>query len=220
MRVIDLTHLISPDMPVYPGTEGPKFSPANTYERDGFQETLLSMYSHTGTHMGPPAHLFAGRTTLDQMPAARFVGTACVVDCTGCRVGERITMDLVQRQPHAQEAEFLLFHTGWDRYWGQEQYFGAYPYLDEAVVDFVLQKHKKGVGLDTIGLDPVADVNLTLHKRLLRDQDVVIIENLTNLGQLGERLFIFCALPLKYCGADGAPVRAVGLLENGSQGHR
>ena len=52
------------------------------------------------------------------------------------------------------------------------------------------------------------------------DQEVVIIENLTNLRQLGEELFTFCALPLKYCGADGAPVRAVGLQENGSQGHR
>ena len=60
MRCIDLTHLISREMPVYPGTEPPRLQPANTYDRDGFQETLLTMYSHTGTHMDPPAHLFAG----------------------------------------------------------------------------------------------------------------------------------------------------------------
>ena len=63
MKVIDLTHTIRADMPVYPGTEPPKFEPANSYEKDGFQETLLSMFTHTGTHMDPPAHLFAGRTT-------------------------------------------------------------------------------------------------------------------------------------------------------------
>ena len=65
MRVIDLTHTICEDMPVYPGTEPPKLQTANTIERDGFRETLLTMYSHTGTHMDAPAHLYAGRITLD-----------------------------------------------------------------------------------------------------------------------------------------------------------
>ena len=39
MKVIDLTHTIRPDMPVYPGTEPPQFLPANSYEKDGFKET-------------------------------------------------------------------------------------------------------------------------------------------------------------------------------------
>lgn len=37
MKVIDLTHVINTEMPVYPGTEPPGFEPANTYERDGFK---------------------------------------------------------------------------------------------------------------------------------------------------------------------------------------
>lgn len=60
MKVIDLTHTISETMPVYPGTEQPRLTPANSYEKDGFKETLLSMYSHTGTHVDPPAHLLPG----------------------------------------------------------------------------------------------------------------------------------------------------------------
>ena len=36
MKVIDLTHTISENMPVYPGTETPKLKVANTYEKDGF----------------------------------------------------------------------------------------------------------------------------------------------------------------------------------------
>lgn len=68
MKIIDLTHTIKEDMPVYPGTDAPKFRPANSYEKDGFKETLLTMFTHTGTHMDPPAHLFAGRTTLDRFP--------------------------------------------------------------------------------------------------------------------------------------------------------
>ncbi len=41
MKVIDLTHTIKEDMPVYPGTETPKLIPASSYEKDGFKETLL-----------------------------------------------------------------------------------------------------------------------------------------------------------------------------------
>ena len=50
MKVIDLTHTIRENMPVYPGTEPPKLSPTSSYESDGFKETLLQMYTHTGTH--------------------------------------------------------------------------------------------------------------------------------------------------------------------------
>ena len=85
MRVIDLTHTIREGMPVYPGTEPPVLAAANSYEKDGFKETMLSMFSHTGTHVDPPAHLFAGRTTLDAFPPEQFLGRALVIDCRGCR---------------------------------------------------------------------------------------------------------------------------------------
>ena len=72
MKVIDLTHTITEHMPVYPGTGPPKVRPANTYEKDGFKETKISMFSHTGTHADPPAHLFPERTTLDQFPRSSW----------------------------------------------------------------------------------------------------------------------------------------------------
>ncbi|MBQ2955935.1 MAG: cyclase family protein [Clostridia bacterium] len=213
MKVIDLTHVISPDMPVYPGTEGPKFEAANTYEKDGFKETKLSMYSHTGTHMDPPAHLFAGRTTLDRFPVSQFVGKAVVIECGELGAGGRITMEHINKKRElADSAEFLLFHTGWDRYWGGAEYFGEYPYIDEEVADYLINTRKKGIGLDVIGLDPIADENLTLHKKLLKDSEIVIIENLTNLQDAGDGLFTFCALPLKHMDADGSPIRAIAML--------
>lgn len=214
MNILDLTYVISPDMPVYPGTEGPTLSPANTYEKDGFKETLLSMYSHTGTHMDAPAHLFADRSTLDVLPASQFVGKATVIHCTGLGEGGKITMEHVRKNPLAEQADFLLFHTGWGQYWGKPEYFGDYPCVTNQVVDFLIQTGKKGVGLDTIGLDPIADGNLTLHRQLLSTNKTVIIENLCNLDKLPEGLFTFCALPLRYENADGSPIRAVAILED------
>ncbi len=214
MKVIDLTHFISEDMPVYPGTEGPKLEPANTYEKDGFKETLMTMYTHTGTHMDPPAHLFAGRTTLDQFPITQFVGKALVVDCSDLKEGQRITMKYIDRnREKADQAEFLLFRLGWDKYWGTAKYYGDYPYLEDAVVDYIIQGSKKGVGLDVIGIDPIADENLTIHRKLFQNNEIVVIENLMNLELLGDDLFTFCALPLKHIDADGSPIRAVALLD-------
>ena len=213
MKVIDLTHVISPDMPVYPGTEGPKFTPANSYEADGFRETLLSMYTHTGTHMDAPAHLFAGRTTLDLFPITQFVGPACIIDCTDLQEGGLITMERIEKQrERADRADFLLFRTGFAEHWGTPHYFGDYPCIDGAVADYLIADRKKGIGLDTIGLDPIADANLTLHKKLLEKSEIIIIENLANLHLVGDALFTLCALPLKHIDADGSPIRAVALL--------
>ena len=210
MKVIDLTHTIKPDMPVYPGTETPKFIPANSYEKDGFKETLLQMYSHTGTHMDPPAHLFAGRTTLDQFPVDQFIGKAIVIDCHELEEGQAITMEHVSKVGEkAAKADFLLFYLGWDKRWGTAAYFGDYPCVDEEVLDYIMKGNYKGIGFDVIGLDPIADENLTRHKKLFTECDIVNIENLKNLDLCGNDLFMFSCFPLKLDNCDGSPIRAV-----------
>lgn len=213
MKILDFTHTISEEMPVYPGTEPPKLQEANTYKKDGFKESLMTMYSHTGTHMDPPAHLYAHRTTLDKMPVSQFVGKALVVDCTDLKDGERINMERINSML-ADKADFLLFYMGWDKRWGTDAYFGDYPYISEEVAQYLIGSKKKGRGLDVIGVDPIADENLTIHKKLFQDAEIVVIENLSNLGKAGDGLFLFCALPIKYKNSDGAPIRAIGIFED------
>ena len=210
MKVIDLTHTIREQMPVYPGTEPPAFQPANSYEQNGFRETKISMFTHTGTHMDPPAHLFPNRTTLDGFPAEQFIGKALVIDCRDIPEGGAISMERVRRYGKlAEQADFLLFYLGWDKYWGTDAYFGDYPCLDMEVLDYIIDGHYKGIGFDVIGLDPIADENLTRHKKLFEKTDIVNIENLKNLGECGEGLFWFSCCPLKLEDCDGAPVRAI-----------
>lgn len=215
MKIIDLTHTIAEGMPVYPGTEGPSLKPASSYEKDGFKETLMTMYSHTGTHMDAPAHLFAHRTTLDAFDVAQFVGKALVIDCTDLGEGDKITLEKIKSaRGDADDADFLLFRTGWDQRWGRCEYFGDYPALTAEAADYIIKSGKKGVGLDVIGIDPIADSNLTIHKQLFQESEIVVIENLKNLNLAGSGLFTFCALPMKYQNADGAPIRAIAILED------
>lgn len=211
MQIIDLTQTISPQMPVYPGTEPPVFSSGCSLEVDGFVEKKLTLFSHTGTHMDAPAHLLAGGKTLDQYPAAQFVGPACCLDL--CTLGKPVieVADLEPFRPLLQQVEFCLLHSGWSRYWGEERYFSAYPVLSPAAAIWFCQFGLKGIGFDAISADPVESAALPIHKILLAS-GMVLIENLCNLQQLPLKDWLFSCLPLKLLDADGSPVRAVALL--------
>lgn len=43
MKVIDLTHTILEDMPVFPGSETPKLTTKSTYEKDGLKDPSLEV---------------------------------------------------------------------------------------------------------------------------------------------------------------------------------
>ena len=92
MKVIDLTHTIAENIPVYPGTEKPQLTTVNTYAANGFKETLLQMTTHTGTHIDPPAHIYSGKATLDSLPPEQFIGKALAIDCRSIKPGGHITL--------------------------------------------------------------------------------------------------------------------------------
>ena len=210
MKIIDLSHTIAKTTPVFPGSEKPQLATVASYEKDGYRETLIRMYSHTGTHFDPPAHVYEKGLTLDALPLTQFIGQAIVIDCRHVKPGELITMKEVNEAgEEVESADFLLFNTGWDKFWGAEEYFGNYPCIDDEVLDFILLGKYKGIGFDVIGLDPIADENLTRHKRLFAHRAIVNIENLTNLDACGRGLFDFSCFPLPLKDGDGSPVRAV-----------
>lgn len=128
MSVLDLTHTISGEMPVYPGTEKPVLTTACTIETAGYRETLLHMYSHTGTHMDAPAHMIARGRTLDSYGVEKFVGPGFVLDCRG---RQEIPLALLRaHEEDIRRVEFLLFCTGWDRLWGKDGYYENFPWPD------------------------------------------------------------------------------------------
>lgn len=212
MKIIDLTHTISGEMPVYPGTEKPKLSAANTIAADGFKETILNMYSHTGTHTDSPAHLFENGKSLDEFPASMFCGKAVMLDCrnvcANTRIGAKILAEISDK---LENVDFLILRTGWEKYWNDEKYFSDYPCIDTEAAEFLVKIGLKGIGVDAISVDPVG-VPLDVHKILLGTDNFIIIENLCNLEEIENDVFDFCALPLKFRDADGAPTRAVAMI--------
>ncbi|SHF12145.1 Kynurenine formamidase [Desulforamulus putei DSM 12395] len=197
-------------MPVYPGTRPPALIDACALEREGFRETELRMFSHTGTHMDSPAHLFADGKTLDQFPADSFYGPALAVDVSAVK-GRIQPEDLLPHQQALQVVQFLILYTGWEHFWGQQEYFQGFPVLSPAAARWLTQFNLKAVGVDAISVDPVEAASpLFIHKIFL-GQEILLIENLCNIQPLIGRNFTLCCLPLKTRRADGAPARAVAI---------
>ena len=82
--------------------------------------------------------------------------------------------------------------------------------LSAAAVERAVRLGVRGIGLDTMGIDPMDDADFTRH-HIMFEKGLVIVENLRGLAELAGRRLFFAALPLKYKNADGAPVRAVGI---------
>ena len=216
MKVIDLTHTINENISVFPGTEAPRLTEANTHGRDGFKETLISMYSHSGTHIDPPFHIFENGKTLDSYEADAFVGRALVIDCREVNLDGQIPLSLIKKHEKvAGSVDFLLFCTGFDKKWGTDKYCEGYPVLSLDALEYIIEKGYKGIGLDTIGLDPID--SLERHRLLFSNSNTINIENLKNLDLCIGKTFTFVCLPLKIENSDGASARAIAIMdiENG-----
>lgn len=213
MRVIDLSWPITDGMPVFPGDPAPSVRRIMTAESDGAAVSLLTLGSHTGTHMDAPAHMAAGGKTLDEFPGESFFGLARVADVTK-RAGRKIEIaDITASRRDIGSVDFLLLYTGWSAKWGDESYMGGGAALSEDAARWLASLKLKGVGVDAASLDEPGGETYPIHKILL-ESGLLIIENMRNLELLAAcGPFCLAALPLPFENADGAPVRAAAVLE-------
>lgn len=213
MKIIDLTHDITEDMPVYPNSDKPKLKTVFTYEKDGFRETMLTFGTHIGTHIDSPAHIVKGKPTLDAFSVSQFVGKGLVIDCRNIKDGDEITAEhILKYGEKLNQAEFLLFNLGWDKKWGTNDYFGNFPCLSSEAIDVIVNSNYKGIGIDVISIDSIGKP-LKVHTELFTKKSLIVVENLTNLEKCGNEIFTFVCLPLKLIDVDGSPARAIAIIE-------
>lgn len=203
--LVDLSHIIYSGMPVYPGTKGPEISPCAQISEEGFLEHWLSMATHTGTHIDAPAHLIEGGSTLDLLPLQRFSGRGVKIECAGV---DSLSLPFLEGYASLlEEADFLLFYTGWQDNWGSESYYSGFPLLTMEAAVWLNRFSLSGLGFDTPSADAVESVDLPLHKQLL-GSGLLLIENLNHLDKIPSDGFTFFCMPLFISHSDGSPVRA------------
>jgi arylformamidase len=211
MKLIDLSHPLFDNMPVYPGSESPLFETVATVSHEGFAEKRITLFSHTGTHMDAPSHIFSRGLSLDRLSVDHFAGSASVLDFSSLSGRSIEVDDLAPHRYLIQSSDFILIHTGWSRHWGLETYYTGFPVLSGNAADWICGFDLKGLGIDAISVDPLQAPGLPIHHRLL-GQQMILVENLNRLQDLPQSGFTFFALPLRIQDGDGSPVRAVAMI--------
>ena len=199
MKLIDLSVPITKDMPVYPGDPRVVIKPAGTLQKDGFMDHYLSIGTHAGTHIDSPAHMLENGKTLGDFPLATFTGRGVCIEITD----KQFDVEKI-KTANIQKNDIVFFSTGLSELFGQPAYFEDYPAIPERVATYLIEKQIKIVGVDTCSVD---HETFTSHKLLLQN-NILIIENLTNLKQLINKNFTVSAFPLMLS-LDGSPVRVV-----------
>ena len=168
MKIIDLTQTISPEMPVYPGTEPPVFKTPVSIEEDGFLEKEITLFSHTGTHVDAPAHMRSAAPTLDEMDIEKFIGRAFVIDVSDQNKHVIEREILLPYTEQIESTEFALLYSGWSKYWGSQKYFVDYPVFSEEAAEWMCGFNLKGIGIDMISVDPVDAAHMSVHHIFLK----------------------------------------------------
>jgi arylformamidase len=212
VRIVDLTHPLSNEMPVYPGLPQPSFVPIARVESDGYAMSDYHLLNHIGTHVDAPSHLVAGGDTLDEIALERLVCDALTIDVSGREPGP---LPLSELDPHLdaiRPGDIVLLNSDNARNYGSEAYWTGWSYPDAEASRALIERGVSGVGFDGPSADPVDTEDYGLH-RIWLAAGRLIIENLANLDQLPQRAPVVVA-PMRVASANGAPVRAFALLSD------
>ncbi|HTW77315.1 MAG TPA: cyclase family protein [Thermoplasmata archaeon] len=208
-RVHDLTALLETHMPVWPTSPLPVFEPVGVVPRDGYLIERVSCLSHTGTHLDAPAHFLEDGATVDQIPPDDLVGSAIVLDVRADLDGPIIPTRALERHwPSGSSPSIALLRTGWSRdRAATKHYLYDFPGLDPAAAEWLVERQVKGVGTDTLGIDPYSNQKFEAHKVLLR-RGIWILEALDHLDELREGVeYTLVAAPIKLAHGSGGMAR-------------
>ena len=211
MKHLDLTLTISESIPNFPGSPSPQFLRWSTIEDEGYNLELLFLSSHTGTHLDAPYHFAKNGIKIHQIPLTRIMGNAILIKIKKLKDQAITKEDLVnfeRKNGKIQNFSSIMFFTNWQKNLKKNHYFTNNPGLSKSAVSYLVSKKINLVGIDSPSIDLGIDKNFTAHK-ILAKNNILIVENLSNLEKISALKFDFIILPLKLKDATGSPVRAI-----------
>jgi len=204
MRVIDISVPNGPSQHVYPGDPVPHIErPKAIRAGDVCNLSLLTMGSHTGTHVDAPYHFIDDGPRLGEVALDRMVGEALVADLRG-----RAAVDAgALAHTPLRQGDILLCLTDNSARWAAPAFQRDFTYLTADAAELLVERGVRAVGIDYLSIEQFGSADFPVHHRLL-GAGVFIIEGLDLRGVEPGRYTLVC-LPLKFPDLDGAPARAV-----------
>jgi arylformamidase len=172
---------------------------------------------HAGTHVDAPIHIMPNGKSIEELPLDAFIGAGAVIAVTK-KGGEEVTAkDLESSGVAVNRGDILMLYTGWDEKFESPDY-NMHPYLSVDAAEWMVEKSIKMFGIDCITVDLPTPLrpkgfDFPVHRALLGNE-VLIAENVTNLGKIVGKRTRILALPLRVKGSDAGHARIVAEILN------
>lgn len=223
-NVLDLTHVLGPGMPLFPGFPPFTIQPAALHSRDGYYGNMITMWEHSGTHMDAPVHFDPEGLFVDQIVPERLIVPAVVLDLRERAAKDPttvVTPDDIRtwerRYGRIPNNAAVLMSTDWGRRIGSAEAFinrdssgvMRFPGFGKEAADFLLAERSiAGIGVDTLSLDHGPSTTFAAHIAIL-GAGRWGMENLANLSSIppsGATLFVGAP---KVASGSGGPSRVM-----------
>ena len=204
MPLYDATLPIREGMLTFPGD--PPFKMQPFFQRakgDPFDLALLSMGTHLGTHVDPPAHYLDGGATVDQVTLETMIGPGIVLDMTGRAAVDRRALEKSPLDGHIR----VLLKTDNSPRLFDSTFRTDYVHLTEDGAAYLLERKVCLIGTDYLSIERYKAPGAPVHHRLL-SAGVLVVEGVNLLEVPAGPCEIYC-LPLSIVGADGSPARVI-----------
>jgi kynurenine formamidase len=222
-RLVDLSHVYSEDFPQFPGTPATTRETFVTIPANGFYGQVWSLWEHTCTHMDAPGHFIEGGRTSPELSLEELIAPIVVVDISRRVADEPDTMvtpdDLSRFERHhgrIPRGAVVAMYSGWEERAGSvEAYRNAdaggtmrFPGFGGEAVEWLLERRQiRGIGVDTLSLDPGSATTFDAHLTVL-GADRYGIENLRNLREIPPRGATLVLGLIPWREGSGGPCRA------------
>lgn len=216
--LIDLSHVLEPNMPSYPGLPAPKFLTVFTHEESAarntyapgttFQIARYDLGGNTGTYIDSPFHRHPSGPDLAELPLDKLANLPGVL-VAGAQDGPT---SVTAFDGLDVRGKAVLVRTGWSERWNDGDYFRSGPYLPAETCDWLAAAGAAIVGIDCANIDNMQDPARPAHTILLA-AGIPIVEHLTNLDKLeAEGDFRFFAVPPAIRRGTSFAVRAFAII--------
>ncbi|KON27708.1 hypothetical protein AC481_04105 [miscellaneous Crenarchaeota group archaeon SMTZ-80] len=204
MKIIDISMEINENMLTYPNNPKPMIKRYATIPTNRTNKSIISIGSHSGTHIDSRLHIKNGGDGSDELPLDSFYGECRILDLTD--VGNEIHREHLESFD-IRAGEIILLKTENSRH-QYNKFRRNFAHLKYDGAKHLLRKKIKTLGIDYLSVKKFGG-DAEVHEKLINN--LTLFEGLY-LKDVEAESNIFIGLPLKIK-CDGVPARAI-LVKN------
>lgn len=208
----DMSYVIDRDVPGGPLNMPVRIDRITSMPKDPYNQTIIEMVAHQGTHIDAPLHYIEDGPSVDQIPLERLYGPAVVwhIDASPLQVIE--PADLERMRPKMRPGDMVIFSTGWPDRLGTPDFFRN-PSLSAEAAEWLARQGAKAIAVDFRSPELPHEArwqgwHWPVHHILL-SQGILIAECLRNTRALAGHRVEAAFLGLNIRGSDGSPARVL-----------